>query len=147
MKTVRIATTKTGQQYVVNQVDFRTDRVHCWGEVQAWAGSERRGLVTLTHEEAKAFPLTEVTLTEVPRTIALADKLLKQTLAARLAAGRTQVVRGHGRSPEQTIQRGLHRPKAACACPLCGGSMETGQEACNACWAEMHGEPNPDLHV
>lgn len=78
MKSVRVATVKaTGSRYVVQQVDFRAEKVHCWGEVMF--ASSTKGT---KHEGAKFFLLNEVDINEVPFDQKLKDELFEQSAKA-----------------------------------------------------------------
>ena len=91
MSTVRVATVKaTGKRYIVQQVDFRAEKVHCWGEVVVT--SERKGT---KHEGTKAFILSAV---DIQNDVPFDDKLMrelfeqtKQVYAAELASGKKYV--------------------------------------------------------
>jgi hypothetical protein len=78
MNLVRIATIKaTGKRYVVQQLDFKTNRAHCWGELMSYDTKKS----SRTHEGAKAFDLNEVTIArDVPLTNKLLDELFAQSL-------------------------------------------------------------------
>lgn len=80
MNLYRIATVKaTGKKYVVQQLDFRTNRAHCWGELMSFDTKKNYR----TFEGAKAFDLNEVTITkDVALTQALLDELFNQSLDA-----------------------------------------------------------------
>jgi hypothetical protein len=91
MQTTRIATVKaTGRRYIIQQIDFRAGKVHCWGEVVQT--HERKGT---RHEGAKAFILSAVDIqNDVPYDDALMAALFEQTkqvYAAELASGRKYV--------------------------------------------------------
>lgn len=80
---MRIATVRaTGSRYVVQQVDFKTNTVYCWGEVTA----VKRGTAA-THDASKKFPLAEVTLSEVKRTNAFLIELFEQAVEERKSRG------------------------------------------------------------
>ena len=72
----RVAVVATGATYVVQQVDFRTDTVHVWGEVESYRGAQR------THRASIKLPLASVHLTYVPGGVELSRKLLAQAAAA-----------------------------------------------------------------
>ncbi len=80
MNLYRIATVKaTGKKYVVQQLDFRTNRAHCWGELMSFDTKKHYR----TFEGAKAFDLGEVTITkDVVLTQAVLDELFTQSLEA-----------------------------------------------------------------
>lgn len=79
---VRIAKVKsTGQRYVVQQLDFRADVAHCWGEVTVV--DSRKGT---KHEGSVQFPLTSVEVSkDQPMTQALMDELFAQAVKAKSA--------------------------------------------------------------
>lgn len=80
MNLVRIATVnKTGQRYVVQQLDFRTNRCHCWGELMSYDTKK----CSRTFEGAKVFDLAEVTIAkDIPLTTKLLDELFDQSVQA-----------------------------------------------------------------
>lgn len=80
MNLYRIATVKaTGKKYVVQQLDFRTNRAHCWGELMSFDTKKNYR----TFEGAQAFDLGEVTITkDVVLTQAVLDELFTQSLEA-----------------------------------------------------------------
>lgn len=80
MNLYRIATVKaTGKKYVIQQIDFRTDRVHTWGELMSFDTKKH----SRTFEGVKVFSLNEVSIQkDVPVTPALLDELFEQSLEA-----------------------------------------------------------------
>lgn len=73
----RLATVKTtGKKYFVNFVDFRANKVHCWGEVE-----RSKGLKTW-HGPAKVFLLEAVDLSEVHKDGWLVQILVDQMIAS-----------------------------------------------------------------
>ena len=90
MKTVRVATTKTGQSYIVNHIDFGSASspsadpiVRCWGEVVAVRFNRTTSAVgDAKHAASKAFVQSAVTLSEGPRNIALMTRLIEQAKRA-----------------------------------------------------------------
>jgi hypothetical protein len=80
MNLYRIATVKaTGKKYVVQQLDFRTNQAHCWGELMSFDTKKN----FRTFEGALKFPLDAVTITkDVTLTQALLDELFAQSLEA-----------------------------------------------------------------
>lgn len=77
--TTRVAVVvATGATYVVQQIDFRSETVHVWGEVESYRGAKR------THRGSLRFPLAAVRLDNVPGDVALSRKLLAQAQAAGL---------------------------------------------------------------
>jgi hypothetical protein len=82
VKRIRIATERaTGARYVVQQVDFRAEQVHCWGGVVAARGASTR------HNGSLSFPLAAVALGEVDKTEALALELFREHAERLVAAG------------------------------------------------------------
>lgn len=83
MNLVRIATVKsTGKRYIVQQLDFKTNRAHCWGELMSYDTKKS----SRTFEGAKAFDLNEVTIAkDVPLTPKLLDELFEQSVEAHKA--------------------------------------------------------------
>lgn len=79
---VRIAKVKaTGQRYIVQQLDFRSDQAHCWGEVLV--ADSRKGL---RHEGSKSFGLNQVEISkDTLLTQALMDELFEQSVQAHKA--------------------------------------------------------------
>ena len=90
MKMVQIATTKDGKTYIVNHVDFGSPKspsadpiVRCWGEVvSARFDRVTRTVGDMKHAPSKAFVQSAVTLSEVPRNIALMNRLIEQAKRA-----------------------------------------------------------------
>lgn len=69
----------TGKKYVIQQVDFRTDRVHTWGELMSYDTKK----CSRTFEGAKSFGLNEVTIIkDVALTQSLLDELFEQSVEA-----------------------------------------------------------------
>ena len=83
MNLYRIATVRaTGKRYVVQQLDFRTNRAHCWGELMAFDTKKN-----YRHfEGALSFDLGEVTIAkDVQLTQKLLDELFDQSVEAHKA--------------------------------------------------------------
>lgn len=80
MNLYRIATVKaTGKKYVVQQLDFRTNQAHCWGELMSFDTKKNYR----TFEGALKFPLEAVTIAkDVTLTQAVLDELFNQSLEA-----------------------------------------------------------------
>lgn len=76
MRRVRLARLADGRRYIVQQVDFRSDIVHTWGEVVAVRGK------TTSHAGAKSFALGDVTIAEAAKTDVLLAELFDQARAA-----------------------------------------------------------------
>lgn len=84
---IRVATvTATGARYKVQQIDFRTDVVRCWGEVTAYGGGRPTG-----HGESLTFPRSAVTVetVTVEQWRAMLPALFEQNLVRLEAAGKT----------------------------------------------------------
>lgn len=83
MTLYRIATVKaTGKRYIVQFIDFRANKVVCWGEL-----TSHRGLSS-KHEGTKAFMLDFVEIApEAPKTEALMAQLFQQMLASKREEG------------------------------------------------------------
>jgi hypothetical protein len=79
----RVATVKaTGKKYLVSYVDFRANKVVCWGELATFRGLGTR------HEGTKAFLLEFVEISaEMPKTEALVTELMNQTFASKREEG------------------------------------------------------------
>lgn len=79
----RIATVKaTGKKYLVNYIDFRTNKVVCWGEV-----TKAKGLKTW-HEPNKVFLLDAVEISpEQPKDQAFVDSLFYQCIDSKRSEG------------------------------------------------------------
>lgn len=87
MANIRIATVKaTGKKYIVSFVDFRANKVTCWGEL-----ASRTGLST-KHNGTKSFMLEYVDLAEVPKTDALLQALTQQMLDGLSEEGKLESV-------------------------------------------------------
>jgi len=84
MKQVRIATvTATGEKYVVQQLDFRTNKVYTWGELMRFDTSGRQANL---FEGTKSFPLSDITLSkDVWLDLKLFDELFEQSKKAHAA--------------------------------------------------------------
>lgn len=94
MEKTRIATVKaTGKRYVVNQLDFRESKAHCWGEVVE-VKQKGRALQT-RHDGQKTFLLDAVDISEVDRTPELLRSLFQQHVDALREKG--HVITGRGR--------------------------------------------------
>ncbi len=89
MKLYRVATVKTtGKKYLVSYIDFKADKVVCWGEV-----TSRKGFAT-KHDGTKAFLLDVVDIApEAPRTEALMIELVNQMLDGKIEEGHDLEVR------------------------------------------------------
>lgn len=85
----RIATVKaTQKKYLVSYIDFRANKVVCWGEV-----TKRVGLKTW-HDKTKSFPLEEVEVSpEQAKTLALLEQLTEQMFDSLREAGHEVDVR------------------------------------------------------
>lgn len=91
---IRIATVKaTGERYVVQQIDFRSNKVHCWGELISFSGERGGSAFRKTHAGSKAFLADAVTVTEVEQSEALVKELFAQAKRAQ----RTGALRAWGR--------------------------------------------------
>ncbi len=82
---VRIATIKkTGKKYLVQFIDFRANKVVCWGEVVTFSGTGTR------HEGTKAYLLEAVEVgSEEPKTQAMVSCLFDQMMASKREEGHT----------------------------------------------------------
>ena len=80
---IRVATVKaSGKKYIVQFIDFRANKVVCWGEVATFRGLGTR------HEGTKAFLLEFVEIApEAPKTDALVTELMNQMFASKRAEG------------------------------------------------------------
>jgi hypothetical protein len=85
MKQERIATVKaTGEKYVVQQMDLRTNKVHTWGELMRFDTSGRQATL---FEGVKSFPLEAVTITkDVFLTLDVLNELFEQSKRAHAEA-------------------------------------------------------------
>lgn len=73
-KQIRLATVKaTGKRFIVQQINFKTDRVHCWGSV-SWVGDR----ASTRHQASKVFDLDDVSLASVTQTSSLVVELFKE---------------------------------------------------------------------
>lgn len=86
----RICTTKGGDRYLVQQIDFRTRKVFCWGEVVSYKGNQR------THASSKVFNLDEVTVEEITVTPVITEELFQQSVRKIKENG--DLVRSHARN-------------------------------------------------
>lgn len=104
MTLYRVATVKaTGKKYLVSYIDFRANKVVCWGEV-----TSRRGFAT-KHEGTKAFPLDCVDIApEAPRTEELMRQLVDQMLKSKEEEGHDLEVR---RTARGNIRYQIHPKK------------------------------------
>lgn len=104
MSNYRVATVKaTGKKYLVQFIDFRANKVVCWGELVS-----RRGMAS-KHEGTKAFLLDFVELgLEEPRTEALMSQLTEQMLASKKEEGHNVEVR---RTPRGNTLYRIHPKK------------------------------------
>ena len=100
----RIATVKaSGKKYLVSYIDFRANKVVCWGEV-----TRRKGFAT-KHEGTKAFLLDFVEISpEAPRTEELIAGLVDQMLNGKVEEGHDLEVR---RSRHGNIRYRIHPKK------------------------------------
>ena len=77
MEKTRIATVKaTGKRYIVDQLDFRANKAHVWGEVTSVTA--KGAALQTRHDGRKAFLLDAVTIAEVDRTQELLRGLFDQ---------------------------------------------------------------------
>lgn len=78
MNLVRIATVKSsGMRYVVQQLDFRTNQCHTFGELMAFDTKK----ASRQYEGVKKFDLSEVSIQkDVQLTTKLLDELFEQSL-------------------------------------------------------------------
>lgn len=85
----RVATVKaTGKKYLVQFIDFRANKVVCWGEVVTFRGTGTR------HDGTKAFLLEFVEIgSEEPKTQALVLCLMDQMFASKREEGHALDVR------------------------------------------------------
>ena len=85
----RIATVKaSGKKYIVQFIDFRANKVVCWGEVATFRNTGTR------HEGTKAFLLEFVEIgAEEPKTQAMVLALMDQTFASKREEGHILDVR------------------------------------------------------
>ena len=75
-KNVRIARNRrNGRKYIVQQIDFRTNFVHTWGEVVLY--DTKRG--TVKHDGQLSHHLCDMDIVEVPLTRELLDELFTHT--------------------------------------------------------------------
>lgn len=95
----RIATVvATGARYIVEQIDFRANRVHTLGDITSI--DERNGRVSrIVHEGRKSFAISEVKIEKVNFTFELGSELIDQTMvnekwAPKVAAGTAFTVSG-----------------------------------------------------
>ena len=78
MKMERIATVKaTGKKYIVQQLDFRTGRCHCWGELMDFE-FRKNVLVKHKYEAGNSFPLEAVSISN---DVALSPDLMSELFA------------------------------------------------------------------
>ncbi len=89
----RVATVKaTGKKYLVQFIDFRANKVVCWGELVTFRGLGTR------HDGTKAFLLEFVEISpEMPKTDALVSELMEQMFASKRAEGHDLEVRRSNR--------------------------------------------------
>lgn len=98
-KPIRIATVKaTGERYVVINIDFQQDIVHCWGETHRV--HSRGQAVRTRHEGKRRFPLLDVDIKTVSRAqyAEIAHELFQQAVRASKRAGDI-VTAEHTRNP------------------------------------------------
>ncbi len=138
MDKTRIATVKaTGKRYIVNQLDFRANKAHVWGEVTAVVPKGR--VLQTRHDGQKTFLLDAVDITEVPRTRELLEALFNQRLDGLRAQGHVisdhttrrgnRRVTDHG-TPEQMRARAEARDRLfADLGPLLGALGDVGRRA------------------
>ena len=87
MANIRVATVKaTGKKYIVSFVDFRANKVTCWGEIVSRTGASTK------HDGTKSFMLDAVEIAEVPKTDALLRELTQQMLAGLRESGKLESV-------------------------------------------------------
>lgn len=100
----RVATIKaTGKKYLVQFIDFRANKVVCWGELVS-----HRNLAS-KHEGTKAFLLDSVDIApEAPRTLALMKELWEQSIASKREEGHIIDVRTSRRG---NVKATLHHKK------------------------------------
>ena len=147
---VRIATTKDGERFLVQQLDLERGVVHCWPAIEGYKPKDVKvdGSVT--------FARHEVTVAELAATNALWDNMFEQTRAKRkaaLLAGDLIVVK------TADTAKFVKAPKASIkhprlACPCCNSAMRmrtlrTGasffgcaswnETGCNARWTARDG--------
>jgi len=78
---VRIATTATGDRYVVQQLDFNADKAHCWGECTSINGHVSGGVVSGMRSKmagSKVFALKDVKISTVEANEAFYRGLIAQ---------------------------------------------------------------------
>ena len=86
----------TGDMYVVQQIDFRTNTVHCWGQVVAYKG------LSMKHSAPVQFPCGAMrVLNDVTR-----DQTLVRTLFAQ-----AQRIADATQGPRQQLPRMLDTPE------------------------------------
>lgn len=87
MANIRVATVKaTGKKYIVSFVDFKANKVTCWGELASRTGFRTK------HDGTKSFLLDLVEIAEVPASEALMRELTQQTLDSLRQAGKLESV-------------------------------------------------------
>lgn len=79
---IRIATVKAnGRRYIVQQIDFRAEKVHTWGEVASFRNGRSR------HDGTKCFKLDAVEITTEIKSFGLLSDLFDQMVETRRDAG------------------------------------------------------------
>ena len=100
-KQIRLATVlATGARFIVNCIDFKTDRVLCHGSVVVAQGSRTQ------HERGVWFPLASVQIATVEKTPAFCADLFNQHVAQLRAAGAVLVSSGR-KHTTVTILKGV----------------------------------------
>lgn len=98
MRIERIATVKkTGSRYIVQQLDFRTGKCYCWGELMGF--DTKKGS---KHESSLSFPIEQVSIqNDVVVDLKLYDELFEQSKRAHAAdiESGALVQTGHKRGP------------------------------------------------
>jgi len=118
--TVRVATTKDGERFLVQQIDLDRDVVHCWPEVEGYKGDR-----DVRVDGSVAIPRHEVAFSEHAASKALWDTLFEQTRSQRqpeLLAGDLIAVKTASQA------KFVKAPKASArhprlSCPCCGAPM------------------------
>ena len=96
----------TGARFVVQQIDFRAERVHVWGELISFRETRPgSGKFSCRFESAQSFALSDVEIADVVLNEKTVRALLEQTKAARRAAGHVLVGNMDYGTPEQIEMR------------------------------------------
>lgn len=99
MKLERIAMVKaTGKKYVVQQLDFRTGRCHCWGELISFE-FRKNVLVKHKYDAVHSFPLEAVSIS---KDVALTPDLMSELFAQAKAKYEEMIAQG---------KMSVHEPK------------------------------------